>query len=620
MKTVRNFVARRWCLSLAFTAPFVGTYLLAACGSTTNDLPEPAHHSLDDTSDSHADGNGGGRPLEDGGRVPNDPPGSASITEPASITVDEEAESTFTVPSAGVRVFAAENLPPGARFDAKTGTITFRPDFTQSGDYDVTVTGFAGGPPATFEKSVHVRFTVRDSITPPDPVIVQDVTVPGVCRRIVVRQTTDAFLDSSGHAGRTRDAVISIPLSATPSNRAPVVLGFHGWGGSPNQNLCDARRVAIEPHDPDNTYWWGFSEDKPNGADPKPPTHVLPYTDRRVLNLLAWVLKKFPVADPDRVFTSGGSMGGSGSLTFGLFHARHIAGIDAFIAPTIARNHRPSRIATMKFLLGTPQDNLDGVWDTLDLTRLLRESNEARNQFLFTKHGKDDTTIHFGAVVMKSPLTHASFYETIESENIGHVSVWDEGAHGPADPVMPNGWWDNGWDRVQDPVAFLNRRLPFPAFARSSANGNPGDGSGNGKVAWNAESGYAGDLAKAGDTGWSGDLAGVLNRFLRWDATKIAITRTKLTIPLFIVASNGNPPPKAGYPTRGDLYTGPKPITVDVTLRRTQAFAPEAGESVRWHFGSASGTATTNADGSVTVPHLGLSETKTDLVLERDAL
>ncbi len=623
MSSCIRFLRHGWSSTGLIVLAFGGAPVLAGCGSEKSG-PVRDEARSDAKSPSNGDDGDDGVPGRDGGSVDpgddDDDVTGASITEPAPVTVDEDVESVFHVESKGVRIFTAENLPPGATFDGKTGTVTFRPDFTQSGDYDVTVTGFAGGPPATFEKSVHVKFTVKDSIAPPEPVIVEDVTVPGVCRRIRLRQTTDAFLDSPGHAGRTRDAIVSIPLSATTSKKAPVTIFFHGWGGGPNTNLCDPARVAIEPHDPDNTYWWGFSDDKPKNTDPKAPAHVYPYTDRRVQNVLAWVLKKFPVADPDRVFSTGPSMGGAGALTFGLFHARHVAGIESTIGQAIARNHRPGRINTMKFLIGTPADNIDGVWDALDMTRILRESVDARNEFIFTKHGKDDGTIHFGAMVMKSPLTKSSFYETLEGENIGHLSIWDEGAHGPADPVLKDGWWDNGWSRIQDSVSFLSRRLPFPAFARSSANGNPGDGSGNGKVAWNAESGYAADVNKAGDTGWSGDIAGALNRFLRWDSTGTSVTRTKLVLPLFLVASSGSAAPKAGYPTKGDRYDGAKPVVVDVTPRRTQIFAPLPGETVRWRFGSESGSVAANADGSVTVPKLGVSETKTELVLERDPL
>lgn len=556
-------------------------------------------------------------PTDDAG--PNDDaqaPQLPSLEAPAPATVDEEQELTLKVPSTGVSRFEAEGLPPGARFDRATGTLVFRPDFTQSGSYDVAVTGYAGGKPASFVKTVHALFTVRDSIAPIAPVVVSTVAGTGFSR-LVVRQVTDSFLDSPGRAGRTFDAVVVVPTSATTAKRAPVVVSLHGFGGAPNANAASTTSFRLEPHDNDDTYWWGYGESLP--AAPPTAGHVHPYTMRRVLHLVDWLLRTYPAADRDRVFANGGSMGGAGALTLGLFHARHFAGIDATIAPSIPRNHRPSRLAQLTTLWGSPAANLDGTWDLIDLTRVMRDLPEARDQFVFTKHGKDDPTIHFGAVVTPSPLTKKTVYATLEEEHIGHLSVWDEGAHGPADPVLGDRWWDSGWSRISDAKSYLTRRAAFPAFSRSSANGNPGDGTGNGKVTFNAESGYSATLATPGDTGWSGDIAGALNRFLRWDTSTIVDTRDKLSIPLYVVASPGTAAPMEGYPTKGDLYTGTLPIRADVTPRRAQVFRLSPGESVRWRFGAMQGTATAAADGSVTVPALPLTTTATALEIERDA-
>lgn len=591
---------RRLALFLAATT---ATVAAAACGSSDEPNAAPATPE-------------GGSPVlpGSGDDASTDALAPPSLVAPAPITVDEEEDVTVAMTSTGIRRFEAEGLPPGARIDRSTGTITFRPDFTQSGSYDVSVTGIAGTP-ASFMKTVHAVIVVRDSIAPIAPVVASSTTGAGF-KRLVVRQVTDDFLDSPGRAGRAIDAVVVVPAAATATKRAPVVVSLHGFGGAPNASAASTTTFRIEPHDTDETYWWGYGAALP-GA---PPTkgHVHPYTMRRVLHLVDWLLRTYPAADPDRVFASGGSMGGAGALTLGLMHARHFAGIDATIAPAIPRNHRPSRIAQLTTLWGSPAANLDGTWDLIDLTRVLRDLPEARDQFVFTRHGKDDPTIHFGAVVTPSPLTKKTFYATLEDEHIGHLSVWDEGAHGPADPVLGDRWWDSSWSRVSDAKSFLTRRAPFPAFTRSSANGNPGDGTGNGKVTFSAESGYSAKVAVAGDCGWSGDLAGAFNRFLRWDTTGIVDTRDKLAIPLYVVTSPGTAPPKAGYPTKGDRYEGPLPIRVDVTPRRAHAFVTSPAESVRWRFGEVQGTAVAGADGSVTIPGLPLTTTPAVLELEHD--
>lgn len=536
---------------------------------------------------------------------------TATLEEPSKLTIDEESEATVSLVTSGMTRFDVEGLPPGARFDYAKPRVVFRPDFTQSGAYDISVTGRA---PRGVVKTVHVRIDVRDTFAPPAPVVV--TTTPGTgYSRLLVRQTTDGFLDSPSRMGRTFDAIVVVPTAPTAASRAPVVVSLHGFGGAPNTSAASTTSFRIEPHDPNNTYWWGYGD-----GSVFPPTagKVPPYTVRRVLHLVDWLKKTYPAADPERVFISGGSMGGAGALTIGLLHARHFAGVEATIAQVIPKNHRPSRVTQLAGLWGSRETNLGGVWDTMDLTRALRDEPEARDQFLFTKHGKDDPTIHFGAVVTESALTKKTYYATIEDEKIGHYAIWDEGAHGPADPLMGASWWDAGWSRISDPKARLVRSKPFPAFSASTVNDDPGNDKGNGTVPFSPESGYSAALATAGDTGWGGAIAGAFNRFLRWDTTGIVDEPNKLTIPLYVVTSPGEASPAAGYPTKRDLYTGSVPVTVDVTPRRTHAFRPMPGESVRFKYGNRTGTITPNADGSVTVPRVVVNAIPVSLELTRE--
>ena len=146
----------------------------------------------------------------------------------------------------------------------------------------------------------------------------------------------------------------------------------------------------------------------------------------------------------------------------------------------------------------------------------------------------------------------------------------------------------------------LRRDLAFPAFSRSSWDGNPGNG-GNGRQPWRNDSGYAGDPKVAGDTGWDGDVAGMLNRSLRWDTRQLVDTHGRFALPLRAVVGPG---------------VTDSPV-VDVTPRRVQRFRCLPGERIRWTFGKASGTVTAAADGTVTVPRLRLGADWTQLVLER---
>jgi hypothetical protein len=253
----------------------------------------------------------------------------------------------------------------------------------------------------------------------------------------------------------------------------------------------------------------------------------------------------------------------------------------------------------------------------MDLTRALRDDPEARDQFLTIKHGKDDPTIHFGAVTMASPVTGLSFYGALQGLHVGHHAIWDEGGHFELDPVLGNEWWTAGWDPVFDATSSLARGRAFPAFSAASIDRDPGTGAGNGRQPFNTDSGYAGSVPVIGDTGWDGDVAGGLNRFLRWDATQIVDTVDRLEMPLRVIDGPGGAPPRAGYPTTGDKLDGALPVVVDVTPRRVQAFRCRPGEQIRWQIGAQQGVATADATGAITVPRVSLDTAWATLVLTR---
>ncbi len=531
-------------------------------------------------------------------------PGRLELRVPPLQSVNEEELLHVTVQVEGAqgrtRIFV-DGLPPGALWNEASRTLTFRPDFIQGGGHhDVTFTARDGHSVAR----ARMRLEVKDTVRPPPPRIVQEERQPGSLR-LTVEQPTDTWLDSPGYAGRAFPAVVTVPLAASASYRLPVTVRLHGVGNWPPRPQVATDHFLIEPSDPELTYWWGYSERLPH-ASALEGAAVPPYTARRVLALLEWVLRTWPGADPERVFVEGDSMGGAGALSLGLLSARHFAGVHATHAQTMARAHRPWRVAQLASLWGLPEREVPdadglGVWSRLDMTRALRDEPEARSQFLFLEHGKDDPIIHFGAVVGPSPLTGASFYEMLQVRRIGHVAVWDEGGHIEADPWLGARWWDRGWNPRRDEDTFLRRDLAFPAFSRSSWDGDPGRG-GDGRRPWRDDSGYAGNPNVAGDTGWDGDVAGMLNRSLRWDSSRVVDTHGRLVLPLRAVLGPGVS----------------EPPVVDVTPRRVQRFQCLPGERIRWSFGTSRGSVTASADGSVTVPRLRLGGEWVPLVLERE--
>ncbi len=547
---------------------------------------------------------------------------AAVVVNPGDQTVAEDALLLVTVKVTGfdpkrVRVLAS-GLPPGARWSEPARRVVFRPDFIQGGrSWRVLVQAFDGRRRA----GASFTITVTDTIKPPWPTIVSSENGHNHTR-LLLSQTTDAYLDSPGFAGRSFEARVVVPHRASAQKRRPVRVHLHGFGGKPYKGGGGGGQFRVYPHDDHNTYWWGYSDQLPEGL---PSRGTVPnYTQRRALHLLQWVLSRYPGADPERVYVTGSSMGGAGAKTLGLLHARHFCLVEASVGQAIPRNHRPARLAQLSKLWGAPAVNLPdhtgaGVWDHMDLTRALRDSAEARDQFVYLKHGKDDRTIHFGAVVQGSPVTGVSLYVALQQHHVGHYAVWDEGGHGRSalDPVMGSWWWDSGWNRIRDRHAYLRRDLPFPAFSKSAADEDPGSGRGDGSRPWHPARGFAGNVRLPGDTGWGGTLAGALNRFLRWDSRRIVDRWDRLQIPLRVHSGAGVGAAAAGYPSRGDLYARPLPLSVDVTPRRVQRFVCRPGERVRWSFGGAGGTVTADKTGAVTVPMLQLTTDWTTLTLTR---
>ncbi len=556
---------------------------------------------------SSGDGEGSGgpgteRPQPRAFEACNLPP---DITDPGPqvLEEDEALDLTIAVHDAdgdSLRVWA-QGLPAGAQWDEAGHRLHFRPDFIQGGQGAQTVTIIAddGG------HRVRRDFTIDviDSIRPPEPEITKIETAASYTR-FTISQTTDEYLDSPGNAGRSFQAIVSVPKSATSEAPAPVRVGLHGIGTPEPSVTGSSIEFRIAPHDPMNTYWWGYSAALSETDDDALADGDVPdYTQRRVLHLLGWVLENYPEADPTRAYLGGSSMGGAGAMQIGLWYARHFAYASAALGQAVPRNHRPSRLKQLESLWG-PSDG--PLWDAIDLTRVLRDSAEARDQYLFTRHGKDDGTIHFGAAVLPSPVTKLGLYDTLQELGVGHLSVWDEGAHGPLDPLMGSNWWDEGFSPMSDETSFLRSDLAFPAFTLSSADGDPGDGTGNGKQTWDDSRGFAGDVEVVGDTGWNGEIAGALNRFLRWDATAVVDTLDRFALPLHVHDGDGKAPPKAGYPSRGDRFDGELPVVVDVTPRRMQAFRLRPGEQVGWRFGAQEGQVEADASGSLRIPGLAL--------------
>jgi poly(3-hydroxybutyrate) depolymerase len=115
---------------------------------------------------------------------------------------------------------------------------------------------------------------------------------------------------------------------------APLYVVLHSAGH--DVNSCLACTTSIGNHDiyrspadffalyvdcraNQNDWWWG--NEKYKTADDSP-------TDKRVINTVKWVIEQYGI-DANRVYLSGNSMGGSGTLGIGMRHGEVFAAIKA---------------------------------------------------------------------------------------------------------------------------------------------------------------------------------------------------------------------------------------------------------------------------------------------------
>ncbi len=536
---------------------------------------------------------------------------SGLLVVPTTVTLAEEQSWSLApwVSGADVRL-AVTGLPPGASWDESAGRLAFTPDATQGGQ-EWSVVFRAWSEDGVAEHTVEVE--VQDTIAPPAPSVTAS-TDQGDHVLYQVSQRVDSWLDAPGWVDRNVRALVAVPTGEHSPGSLPVVLDLHGLGGELH-NAGSPDRIRVTPYDPQDSGWWGYTEGLPERES---AGDSVPYTRRRVLHLLAWVLDTWPQADPERVYLRGGSMGGTGALGLGLEHARHFAGVQAQRAQTVPGFHAPSRLAGLERLWGSPEAGHmapDGSspWESQDLGRALIEQAGAQDQWLFLRHGHDDDIIHYAALTGQSPLTGRSFQDLLQAYAVGHYLVWDEAGHAEPDPVLGEDWWDDGWD----PLALLARDRSFPAFSRSSLDEEPGDGTANGRRDWDADRGYAGNPLVAGDTGWSGAVAGAQNRFLRWDPESLEDSWETWRIALCAVSGPGSEAPAAGYPSVGNRRDSTQPVTVDVTPRRVQHFRLLPGEAVAWTAGDQGGQAVADDRGVVTVPGVRVGAHWTELELVR---
>jgi len=444
---------------------------------------------------------------------------------------------------------AAGPLPPA------TGLFVYTPQ--ENGHFFYAIT--AVHPDTGEDRQVRVGrnsqlASVAQSLVEPGPILLTQEQEGSDVRLDYLHWGTPALASVDGHPYRFR---VVRRAEDKDKRGLGLIVQLHPYTGIYSQAKwgrpgllllgLDDFTPAI-PEEYHHSFWFGYRENLgrcyltgrfgkqaagaglPSDAVPE-PVPVRDYTRRRIRWTIDGVISHFPV-DGNRVYLKGSSMGGAGTVGFGLRHPELFAALEANV-PLI---NAPRSKAWAYKLLGQIwqaenwPDLPDGQGNTLrgrldDSAYVLGAKVDL--PFLKFVNGRRDGAIGWSQI--------PEFIRAMQKARQPFMCAWHNGEHhGLREGEVPN---FTAFDILQ-----IRRDQCVPAFSNASTADDPG----------------------SGDPG-QGDLVGGINDDFRWEVEKDS--RDELVLKLWRL-------PKSGK------HAGVKEATVDVTPRRRQAFRPPAGAEV----------------------------------------
>ncbi|MFH1051137.1 MAG: hypothetical protein V1779_09460 [bacterium] len=338
-------------------------------------------------------------------------------------------------------------------------------------------------------------------------------------------------------------------ISKSPKKNIPLFVCLHGREGNFLTNDKGTRNPDelilspddFLPNDIHHSYWYGYLQNF-NFFNPTeiPKTGiVMDYTVRRTNWTIDWVCKQFPV-DTNRIYLTGGSMGGGGSVLLSLSFPEKIAAVYS-VVPKLDYSFINDPNAGSYYNYNKPRRKvISRLWGDLETNLMTNDSilvyNRLNTGFLASlKEHINLPVIYIFAGKNDNIVGWAEKIDVIKRLNDSRQAFyffWDSRSHSSGS-VMEFKTEEN----IEKIYKYaLNKS--YPAFSNCSANGIIGDGNPG-----------------------SGDIYGTINGFMNWDDN---ITDDEDYYEIMINSQPLN--------TIHGTIKNPDSIFTDITFRRLQKF------------------------------------------------
>ncbi len=253
------------------------------------------------------------------------------------------------------------------------------------------------------------------------------------------------------------------------SKKYPLAVSLHAFGQRYVSQGDGWQVIEFAPDDPDNSWWYGFTEKTDYRISVPTQGPVVNFTELRVLEELRQVMALPDVhVDSRKIYAHGQSMGGTGALAFGLRYPAVFSQVYAGQPHTNFTQALPRFRQDLDGKWGTPQLGLkvsnrgraavdlqryDGtrVWDWQNFSRELLRRKSDDMSFLMIDHGTNDTTTRWQTQGLP-------FYLALQSAKRSYYALVNSGTH----------TWQNFAARGYNGFSYSERVFPIADEANIS--------------------------------------------------------------------------------------------------------------------------------------------------------